>query len=263
MNKKEVYLLETIKIIADKLKQTTRPNEWTMLLKRDERAGVQQLVASWEKKLERERRILAAHEEKIRFDESFKKDTEELIAGIDEAGRGPLAGPVVTAAVIFGNYPPELVGLNDSKQLSREKREKFAEVIKKYAKSYSIHIQPVEQIDEMNIYEATKGSMSSAVINLDIKPDCLLVDAMKLPLDIRQSSIIKGDAKSLSIAAASILAKTERDSLMDEYDRIYPEYHFSKNAGYGTPDHLEALKKHGPTSIHRKSFEPIKSMSLT
>ncbi|MGB5947269.1 ribonuclease HII [Paenisporosarcina sp.] len=252
--------MDTIKTIAEKLKQTSQPNEWTNKLTEDHRAGVLKLIASWQKKLEQEKKIQMIHDEKIRFDESFKQQETDLVAGIDEAGRGPLAGPVVTAAVIFNEYPSELIGINDSKLLSQFKRENYAEIIKKHAIAYYVHIQSVEQIDALNIYQATKSSMMLAVEHLPIQPQVLLVDAMTLPTDIVQHSIIKGDAKSLAIAAASILAKTTRDNLMNEFDKIYPQYHFVKNAGYGTPEHLSALEQFGATKIHRKSFEPIKSM---
>ena len=252
--------LETIKTIAEKLKQTSQPNEWTKKLTADHRAGVLKLISSWQKRLEQEKKIQMIHEEKICFDDSFKLHKTDLVAGIDEAGRGPLAGPVVTAAVIFKDYSKELLGINDSKLLSRLKRESYAEIIKKHALAYYVHIQSIEQIDTINIYQATKSSMMLAVDNLPIQPQVLLVDAMTLPTDVVQHSIIKGDAKSLAIAAASILAKTTRDNLMNEFDKIYPEYHFAKNAGYGTADHLAALKQYGVTKIHRKSFEPIKSM---
>ncbi|WP_075617536.1 ribonuclease HII [Paenisporosarcina indica] len=252
--------METVKNIAEKLKVTFQPSDWTLALTTDQRVGVQKLVSSWQKRIDQEKYIQAQHTEKIQFDTSFKHQPEDLVAGIDEAGRGPLAGPVVTAAVIFSDYSKELVGLNDSKQLSRIKRQKFSEIIKKHAAAYYIHIQSVEKIDTLNIYEATKDSMALSVSNLSIQPDILLVDAMTLPTTIRQHSIIKGDAKSLAIAAASILAKTARDDIMDEFDKIYPEYNFAKNAGYGTAEHLTALKQFGATGIHRKTFEPVKSM---
>lgn len=250
----------TIKAIAEQLKNTFEPNEWTNELMNDQRAGVQKLLTSWSKRLEAEKLIQVSHQEKINFDMSFRQSACDLVAGIDEAGRGPLAGPVVTAAVIFKEYPNDLLGINDSKQLSRQKRQAYAEIIKQTAAAYTVHIQSVEQIDTLNIYEATKSSMTLAVEQLEIQPDVLLVDAMTLPSSIAQHSIIKGDAKSLAIAAASILAKTARDEVMDEWDEVYPSFHFKKNAGYGTALHLDALKKYGPTPIHRKSFEPIKSM---
>ncbi len=253
--------MKTIKEIADDLKHCHAPNNWTQELTQDSRTGVKKLVESWQNRLAKIELARKNHEEKQAFDASYKSKPCDIIAGIDEAGRGPLAGPVVTAAVIFDHVHEDLLGLNDSKQLSRLKRNEFALLIKKFAKSYSIHIQSPERIDELNIYEATKMSMTEAVKQLNIQPTILLVDAMTLPLPITQHSIIKGDAKSIVIAAASILAKTTRDELMNDWDQLYPLYHFSKNAGYGTPEHLQALEQHGPTPIHRKSFEPVKSMT--
>lgn len=252
--------MKTIEEIRNELIKIDSPNDWTKELEGDSRIGVRKLVANWQKSYEKMEAIRFQHQEKILFDVSHKNEQTDLIAGIDEAGRGPLAGPVVTAAVIFNEYDDSLIGINDSKILSRVKRNEYAQIIKQHALSFSVHIQPPTVIDELNIYEATKKSMSEAVKQLEKQPSILLVDAMSLPLDIPQYSIIKGDAKSLAIAAASILAKTARDELMDEWDKVYPGYHFSKNAGYGTALHLDALEKYGPTPIHRRSFEPIKSM---
>lgn len=252
--------MKTIQEIATLLNITKDRNNFIESLVHDQRKGVQKLLNSWEMKLAKQQLLILQHQSKIEFDWSFKQTAQDLVAGIDEAGRGPLAGPVVTAAVVFEDIHTDLVGINDSKQLSRIKRHEFAQLIKKHAKSYSIHVQPPIRIDEINIYEATKESMVESVKLLSLQPDVLLVDAMKLPLDISQHSIIKGDSKSLCIAAASILAKTCRDELMDEWHQQYPNYLFSKNAGYGTAEHLVALKRFGYTPIHRKSFEPIKSM---
>jgi len=252
--------MQTITEIRHELTKLKAPNDWTKELEADSRVGVRKLLASWQKSCDKMEAIRLQHQEKIGFDVAHKKAPTDLVAGIDEAGRGPLAGPVVTAAVVFKEYDDALIGINDSKILSREKRNAYAQIIKQHAFSFSIHIQPSAKIDELNIYEATKMSMTEAVKQLGNQPDVLLVDAMSLPLRITQHSIIKGDAKSLAIAAASILAKTARDDLMDELDKLYPHYHFSKNAGYGTALHLDALNKYGPTPIHRRSFEPVKSM---
>jgi ribonuclease HII len=252
--------MKTIQEIATQLNLIQEHNSFTTSLETDSRKGVQKLLNSWENKIAKQQAILQQHHSKIEFDSSFKESAQDYIAGIDEAGRGPLAGPVVTAAVIFEEIHTDLVGINDSKQLSRVKRNEYAQLIKKHAKAFSIHVQPPIRIDEINIYEATKESMVESVHLLNVKPSVLLVDAMTLPLEISQHSIIKGDSKSLCIAAASILAKTARDELMDEWHQQYPDYLFSKNAGYGTPEHLDALKRFGYTPIHRKSFEPIKSM---
>ena len=181
------------------------------------------------------------------------------IAGVDEAGRGPLAGPVVAAAVIL-QKGTKLKYVNDSKQLTEKQREKALEEIKKHAISISIAISSVEEIDRINIYRATREAMYSAISKLSIKPDYILIDAMPMELDIPSESIIKGDALSISIAAASIVAKTTRDQYMLEMDKLFPEYEFKKHKGYGTKEHMEKIMIYGPTPIHRKTYEPIKSM---
>lgn len=174
---------------------------------------------------------------------------------------GPLAGPVVTASVILPNDRCEaLIGINDSKQLSKKNRAQFAEVIKEYAVSYSVHFQSVEEIDRLNIFEATKQSMKQSIESLSIRPDYCILDAITVPISIPQQSIVKGDAQSLAIGAASILAKHYRDEYMDKLHEQFPEYGFDQHAGYGTKKHLEAIEKYGVTIHHRKSFEPIKSM---
>ncbi len=178
----------------------------------------------------------------------------QFIAGIDEAGRGPLAGPVTAAAVILS--PKSYIeGLNDSKKLSEKKRDQLAVIIKEQALAYSIiSIEPAI-IDQINILEASRLAMVNAVNNLKIKPDYLLTDALNLPLEQEQLNLIKGDQKSISIAAASILAKTERDRLMLAYDQQYPQYQFAKHKGYPTALHRALLKEHGASPIHRKSFK--------
>lgn len=183
----------------------------------------------------------------------------KYICGIDEAGRGPLAGPVVAAAVILKENP-QFEYVNDSKKLTEKKRLLALEEIKREALAIGIGISSVEDIDRINIYRATAQAMLSAVEALKIKPEYLLVDAMPLVTTIPQKAIIKGDQLSLSIAAASIVAKTARDSYMDEMDKLFPEYKFKQHKGYGTKAHLEALEKYGVTPIHRKTFEPIKTM---
>ncbi|MCI8661756.1 MAG: ribonuclease HII [Hungatella sp.] len=176
------------------------------------------------------------------------------ICGIDEAGRGPLAGPVVAAAVILPK-DCQILYLNDSKKLSQQKREFLYEEITKKALAYGIGMASPGRIDEINILRATYEAMSQAVEKLGILPDILLNDAVTIPgIDIMQVPVIKGDAKSVSIAAASILAKVTRDRMMTEYDKIYPQYGFAKHKGYGTALHIETLHKHGPCPIHRRTF---------
>ncbi|WP_374963521.1 ribonuclease HII [Lysinibacillus sp. RS5] len=251
--------MKTIKEITAALKEAEEWQDWMTEVATDERAGVQRAWQSWNKRQDKKQQLLQEHQAKVDFDRSYG-GVSALIAGVDEAGRGPLAGPVVTAAVILPADCEMLVGLNDSKQLSQDKRNAYAALIKEHAVSYFIHFQSTQQIDELNIYEATKQSMKISVESLTSKPNYVLVDAMTLPISIPQDSIIKGDAKSLAIAAASILAKTARDDYMDQLDKEFPMYGFAQHAGYGTKQHLKALEEFGPTIHHRKSFEPIKSM---
>ena len=252
--------MKTIKEITAAFKAATKYEGWMDTFKEDERLAVQKAMTSFEKRMEKLLKIEQAHAEKLLFDDSFLPHSGALVAGVDEAGRGPLAGPVVTAAVILPNNCMELLGVNDSKQISKEMRESFAERVKEHAIAYSIHFQSVEAIDTLNILEATRQSMVESVQSLSVKPDVVIADAMVLPIEQPQHSIIKGDAKSLAIAAASILAKTARDHFMDELHEQYPQYGFNQHAGYGTKQHLEAITQYGITPHHRKSFEPIKSL---
>ncbi len=201
---------------------------------------------------------LTKQKEKLETMKSFERPLwaagMKYIAGIDEVGRGPLAGPVVTAAVIL----PEdfdVLGVDDSKKLSPKKREELYELIMEKAIAVSIGRREPEDIDRINILEATKEAMADAVMGLPVKPDHLLIDAVKLSgLKIPQTSIIKGDARSVSIAAASIIAKVTRDREMIEMDEKYPGYSFASNKGYGTKAHYDGLSKLGPCPIHRKTF---------
>lgn len=254
--------MQKVKDIKEQLAALKEWDAWMDEVAKDERASVQALLKSWLRKKEAETKLLQNHQAKLDFDGSFKTHPGALIAGIDEAGRGPLAGPVVTAAVILPEDCSSLIGLDDSKKLSKAKRNHFAEIIKEIAVSYAVHIQPPEAIDRLNIYHATKESMTAAVQSLTPQPNLILADAMKLNTVQPCESIIKGDAKSLAIAAASILAKTGRDAIMDRYAEEYPEYGFNHHAGYGTKEHLAALAEYGATPIHRKTFEPIKSMQV-
>lgn len=192
-----------------------------------------------------------------RYEKALYEKGINLIAGVDEVGRGPLVGPVVAAAVILPkNYTLE--GLTDSKKLSEKKREYFYDIIKKDAISIGVGIISNEKIDEVNIYEATKLAMYDAINNLDPAPEHILIDAMKLQLD-NTTSIIKGDIKSISISAASVIAKVTRDRMMDELDKEYPMYNFKKNKGYPTKDHIKAIEEYGIISLHRKSYSPVKA----
>ena len=194
----------------------------------------------------------------LEYEKELYKKGLNFIAGIDEVGRGPLCGPVVACACILPiNY--QLDGLNDSKKISEKKREELYEILIKDALSYGIGIISPKRIDEINILEATKEAMKEAV-NLDIKPEHLLIDAVKLDIDINSTSIIKGDAKSASIAAASIIAKVTRDRMMIELSEMYPEYGFEKHKGYGTKAHIEAVKKFGVKDFYRFTFAPISDL---
>lgn len=184
-----------------------------------------------------------------------KKFNCKLIAGVDEAGRGPLAGPVVCACVIMPMESEKIIeGVNDSKKLSAKKREELFDKIVDIAISYSIVEIDEKKIDEINILQATKLGMKRAVENLKVMPDLVLVDAVKIDVALLQENIIKGDALSYNIAAASILAKVHRDRMMENFDMKYPEYGFAKHKGYGTKAHIEALKKYGKCEIHRETF---------
>lgn len=218
----------------------------------DSRSGVQKILESAQKKLDK------LNQERIRMEgmKTFEREYAEYqyIAGVDEVGRGPLAGPVVTCAVILPK-DCDLLYINDSKKVPEKLRETLAEQIKECAVAYQLGIREHTVIDEINILQATLEAMQDAVNGLHPQPDLLLNDAVTIPnLTMKQVPIVKGDAKSISIAAASIVAKTTRDALMVHYDELYPEYDFASNKGYGSAKHIEALKKYGPCPIHRQSF---------
>ena len=212
-----------------------------------------------------EKKLLAAEKARLKLEKELERLKEmriyedkyadyELICGVDEVGRGPLAGPVFTAAVILPK-DCEILYLNDSKKLSEKKREELFLEISEKALAIGIGSCTPEEIDELNIKQATRKAMLQAVQNLELKPGLVLVDAETITgLEIRQVPIIKGDAKSVSIAAASIIAKVTRDHLMEEYDKIYPQYGFASNKGYGSVAHMQAIREFGPCPIHRRSF---------
>ncbi len=196
----------------------------------------------------------------LKYEKELYKNDINLIAGVDEAGRGPLVGPVVAAAVILPvNY--KLEGLNDSKQLSEKKRDEYYKVLQKEAISIGVGIVSAKEIDEINILEASRKAMYIALNNLDVKPEYILSDAMSLnDIDIPSKAIIHGDALSLSIAAASVIAKVTRDSIMYELDKKYPEYNFKKHKGYPTKEHLALLKEYGVNEEYRMSYKPVKKI---
>lgn len=252
--------MATIKEIKEQLANIQQLDDpFFVELEKDNRSGVLQAIAK------RKREIQKRLDEDERLEEMLAYEKEcyargiELIAGVDEVGRGPLAGPVVAAAVILPKSC-KIPGLNDSKKIPKSKHKEIYEAVLQNAIAIGIGIKDNQVIDQVNIYEATKLAMMEAIGQLDPQPQHLLIDAMKLDLAIPQTSIIKGDAKSLSIAAASIVAKVTRDQMMEEFDREYPGYDFAQNAGYGTAKHLAGLDKLGVTPIHRRSFEPVKSM---
>lgn len=243
------------------LLEKEQPDKLPILLKQlraDPRQGVHKLSASFQKRYEKRCEKQAAFKQRLELEKKAWSAGYPLVAGIDEVGRGPLAGPVVAAAVILP-HDFHLYEVNDSKQLSAKKRTLLAPLIKEQALAVSIGLADNHVIDEINIYEATRQAMSMAVANLKIKPDQLLIDAMSIETTISQQKLIKGDARSISIGAASIIAKTTRDEMMAEYASQYPGYAFEKNAGYGTAEHLFGIEKYGITPLHRQSFEPIKS----
>lgn len=218
----------------------------------DSRSGVQNLIQKYQKQEE----ALKKERERTEQMKIYEHKYEDLgwICGIDEVGRGPLAGPVVAGAVILPR-DSKILHLNDSKQLTAKKRDELYDVIMREAVTVGIGYASPARIDEINILQATYEAMREAISKLSVKPDVLLNDAVKIPqVDIRQVPIIKGDAKSVSIAAASIIAKVTRDRLMEEYDKVLPGYGFASNKGYGSAEHIAALKEIGPSPIHRQSF---------
>ena len=218
----------------------------------DTRSGVQALI----RRSEKQRETLEKEPARIYQLQQYERDYEKegLICGIDEVGRGPLAGPVVAGAVILPKNC-EILYLNDSKQLSAEKREQLYDIILEHAVAVGIGIVSPQRIDEINILQATYEAMRQAIEKLNPQPAVLLNDAVRIPqVAIQQVPIIKGDAKSVSIAAASIVAKVTRDRMMEQYEEVFPGYGFARNKGYGSKEHIEALQTMGPTAIHRRSF---------
>lgn len=234
-------------------------NRWAQY-ETDPRSGVQAAIRQRRKAITADIAEDARLENMLHYERSFYQEGFEYIAGIDEVGRGPLAGPVVATAVMLPKNC-KIKGLNDSKKIPKAKHEAIYQAVLDKALAVGIGVMDNQVIDQVNIYEATKLAMEAALEQLTIKPEALLIDAMTLDrVNLPQQAIIKGDANSLSIAAASIVAKVTRDKMMAAYDQQYPGYGFAQNAGYGTASHLEGLKNQGVTPIHRASFEPIKSM---
>lgn len=246
--------MQSINEIKDILKNTdvTDLSEFIQHYNTDERSGVKKLVLKAEKEIDAYNKEVA-RTENLKFFENKYSDYN-YICGIDEVGRGPLAGPVVAGAVILPK-DCDILYINDSKKLTAAKREELFHIIMEKAVSAKTALVSPQYIDEVNILQATYEAMRKAIAALDVQPDILLNDAVNIPMvNIKQVPIIKGDAKSISIGAASIIAKVTRDAMMVEYDKIYPEYDFASNKGYGSAKHIEALKKYGPCPIHRRSF---------
>ncbi len=243
-------LKDILKDISDKTDERLVP------FYQDERKGVQNALKTWESQLAKKIARIEQFEAMQSFEREGYQKGFHYIAGVDEVGRGPLAGPVVACAVILPKDIEDL-GFDDSKKLSANRRHEIFTFIQEKALAIGVGVMDNQVIDEVNIYEATKLAMIDAIHQLSIVPDYLLLDAMQLDLSIPQESIIKGDAKSISIAAASIVAKEIRDKMMEDYDQQYPGYDFSNNAGYGTKKHLMGLEVQGPCPIHRKTFAPV------
>ena len=252
--------MATIKEIKEQLASIQRLDDPLLTeLEQDSRSGVIQAIAKRKKEIQKRLDEDERLEGMLAYEKECYALGMELIAGVDEVGRGPLAGPVVAAAVILPKAC-KIPGLNDSKKIPKSKHKEIYEAVLQNAIAIGIGVKDNHVIDQVNIYEATKLAMMEAIGQLEPQPQHLLIDAMRLDLPISQTSIIKGDANSLSIAAASIVAKVTRDQMMEEFDREYPGYDFAQNAGYGTAKHLAGLDKLGVTPIHRRSFEPVKSM---
>ena len=246
--------------IKSMLEVDSLPAEFLDAIKLDKRVSVIRLYEKWQKKQRNKTDELMRLEKLYQYEKQWMQQGYSMIAGVDEAGRGPLAGPVVVAAAILplGCYIP---GLNDSKKLSETKRNELYPIILEKALAVSSAVIGRDIIDKVNIYQATVMGMYEVITNLKFRPQAVLIDAVKLDkLSVPYQSIIHGDALSASIAAASIVAKVERDRLMHELDSLYPVYGFASHKGYGTAAHIKALKQYGPCPEHRISFEPIKSM---
>lgn len=231
--------------------------EFLKICSQDSRRGVQRLVVRYTKHSQEQKAEFQRIQGMLTEEKNLWQNGFLYVAGLDEVGRGPLAGPVMAAACILPARF-DLPGLNDSKQLSESKREKLFEQIKNQAISYAVGSAEPAEIDALNILQATKLAMKRALEDLKIRPHFLLIDAIELPqIKIPQKGIIRGDSLSASIAAASILAKVTRDRWMTELHDIYPQYGFNRNKGYGTKEHMKALQAYGPCPLHRQSFSPV------
>ena len=236
--------------------------EFLAELELDQRVAVKKLLQAYHKRIEKAALERERFHKMLSYERQYYDEGAKLIAGVDEAGRGPLAGPLVIAAVVM---PQEffISGLNDSKQISASKRDKLYDEILQKALSVSVNIVSISNIDELNIYRATQQGMAEVLLHLDKQPDLALIDAMPVEAgDVKTVSLVHGDALSASIAAASIIAKVTRDRIMEKLDTLYPAYKFANNKGYGSKDHMQAIDQDGVTEWHRRSYEPVKSLNL-
>lgn len=246
----------TIKDIESIFAEGRADDKFLVACRADSRKAISRLVRRYEKEQQDRERVAQMY----RYEQQAREEGYDIVAGVDEAGRGPLAGPVSVAAVILPQdlYLPKI---NDSKKLSAKVREELFAEIQDKAIAIGTALVDAQTIDRVNIYQATINGMYDSIFMLKPEPQKILIDAVQLDnLPMPSAAIIKGDAKSASIAAASIIAKVTRDRLMDAYDKQYPEYGFAQHKGYGTAQHIEALKKYGPCPIHRVSFEPVRSL---
>lgn len=255
-------MAEKLAIIKERLQlMTSEADPFFQECLLDERKGVAKLVASFRREQAKKEALFAQLEAMKYYENEARAKGFQVIAGIDEVGRGPLAGPVVAAAVVLpADF--DVVGVNDSKQLNEAKRDHLYDTILEKALAVGIGIKSHEVIDNVNIYEATKLAMADAIDSLPLKPDFCLIDAMPLKHCEHELSLIKGDSKSVSIAAASIVAKVTRDRMMAKFDEEFPGYGFARNMGYGTKVHLDGLEKQGVCPIHRLTFAPVKNIFL-
>lgn len=251
----------TVKAIMRMLQQGQLADEVVEMLRKDSRVTVVRMIDKWQQ--ERANRIIESQriQKLYVYEQEFYDESYKLLAGIDEAGRGSLAGPVVVGVVVLSQYC-YLPLLNDSKQLTSARRDKLYSAIQEQALAVQHEVIDAAIVDKVNVYQATIGGMYAGIDKLPIRPEAVLIDAVPLPhLTMPSKAIIGGDTLSASIAAASIIAKVERDRIMEEYDKLYPQYGFAHHKGYGTKEHMIALEKWGPCPIHRRTFEPIKSMT--
>ena len=254
--------MKSISMIKEEFKNLT-PEQipaQIALYQEDERKGVQNFLLSQQKKVDKYYQEIERIENLCQYEKEYSQ--YDFICGIDEVGRGPLAGPVVAGAVVLPKGS-RILYINDSKKLSAKKREELFDIIKEEAVSVGIGMASPERIDEINILQATYEAMRQAIANLSVKPELLLNDAVMIPgVDIKQVPIIKGDAKSISIGAASIMAKVYRDHMMEEYDKVFPGYDFASNKGYGSKEHIEALHRLGPCPIHEAVSSDYKTTGI-